>query len=508
MGKQLAVATNQSLRRSLEQSSNLRVIEQATGATFNSRYALGYVVAPSSNPHCEIRFGRRKSDNTEVVIKIRYKPHCFKSQSEELEWRHSIDFMLNLPGSPTLAKIHEVLEDQSAFYVISEKVEGLDLQKLLASQKGLTVQASRAIIQKLLEAAGHLHDNSVVHRDLKLENIMVDTGAQDICSDDWKPAAVKIIDFDCVGEWTPSSPALRDVVGTDGYLAQEAYIGQYSPQSDMFALGVIAYRFLTGKFPFHDSLFTGKHGDMRCGSPKMRQIRCSMGQTEVDWNCDIFKLDVSSKDLVQKMMSFVEKRRPSAAQALQHKWFSSKISQQARQYKGVTIAASKPQKADSSPQCGRPPKPPAIIKQDTAELGGQSPKVKSLRFALPPPEQSFPSPQRRRLQSRERDLGSPSQAPSSKEFGLRNLPGFKEIGAKDFTPKEFGPKEFGPKEFGPKEVGLKMQFSPRESNPKMFAPKVLGPKASVGACAADVRAALERPFASGGKGSWKPSCLA
>merc|ERR1719316_600405 len=74
------------------------------------------------------------------------------------------------------------------------------------------------------------------------------------------PTAVKVIDFDTLDQWTPTSPGGREVVGTDQYIAQEAYAGKYSPLSDVFAVGVIAYRLLSGRFPFHSQLFNDEPG--------------------------------------------------------------------------------------------------------------------------------------------------------------------------------------------------------------------------------------------------------
>merc|ERR1719454_316917 len=102
------------------------------------------------------------------------------------------------------------------------------------------------------------------------------------------PKSVKVIDFDTLDKWTPLSPAAKDVVGTDQYIAQEAYAGKYSPLSDMFAVGVIAYKLLSGKFPFHDEIFDDEAGENWVGSPKMLQIRRRLKVAKVDFSNSIF----------------------------------------------------------------------------------------------------------------------------------------------------------------------------------------------------------------------------
>ncbi|CAE7885348.1 CRK6, partial [Symbiodinium microadriaticum] len=84
---------------------------------------------------------------------------------------------------------------------------------------------------------------------------------------------VKLIDFDTVEEWNSTGPKSKHVLGTDQYIAPEAYEGKYSPASDIFAVGVIAYKILTGSFPYNGRLFDDKPGENWVGSPKMKEIR-------------------------------------------------------------------------------------------------------------------------------------------------------------------------------------------------------------------------------------------
>merc|ERR1712226_1119223 len=99
-----------------------------------------------------------------------------------------------------------------------------------------------------------MHACGRIHKDLKLENVMVDMNAEkgpsspglrrslrqissksQSTSSSWplgaslKTPGVKLIDFDTVTDWSPTSPKPREVLGTDGYIAPEAYEGNYSP---------------------------------------------------------------------------------------------------------------------------------------------------------------------------------------------------------------------------------------------------------------------------------------
>jgi len=292
---------------------------------FCDLYDMGKEVMPSTHSYMKVKFATRKKDGQEVVIKIRYKPQCFRSREDERSWRHNTDFLLNLPENCGVAKLYEVLEDPKAFYIVMEKVGGSDLFEALESDGKVTVDMARNILRQLLSSLSHLHVHNAVHKDLKLENVMLDcTTPRGARGSAKQPglSAVKVIDFDTLEEWTPSCPRAKDVVGTDQYISQEAYGGKYSPLSDIFATGVIAYKLLSGKFPFHDGMFDDEAGENWVGSPKMAQIRRRLKVAKVDFAHPVFRDHPEAADLVTRMLSCSELQRPTASAALEHPFLS------------------------------------------------------------------------------------------------------------------------------------------------------------------------------------------
>eukprot|EP00930_Biecheleria_cincta_P060656 TRINITY_DN4627_c0_g1_i5.p1 TRINITY_DN4627_c0_g1~~TRINITY_DN4627_c0_g1_i5.p1 ORF type:complete len:398 (-),score=68.50 TRINITY_DN4627_c0_g1_i5:82-1104(-) len=303
---------------------------------------MGKEVMPSTHSYMKVNFASRKSDHHEVVVKVRFKPNCFRSREDERSWRHNTEFLLNMPEYSGVARIYEVLEDPKAFYIVMEKVGGMDLFETLEDHGRISVDMSREVMKQLLESLVFLHAQGAVHKDLKLENVMVDTsggapktpGGSTLSPQSVKAPSggsllthqlVKVIDFDTLEEWTPSSPTAKDVVGTDQYIAQEAYAGKYSPLSDIFSTGVIGYRLLTGKFPFQDDMFDDEAGENWVGSPKMAQIRRRLKVAKVDFNRDIFAEDTQACDLIMRMLAYQENQRPTAAAALAHPWFQDNM---------------------------------------------------------------------------------------------------------------------------------------------------------------------------------------
>jgi len=317
--------------------------------SFAESYVLGVEVMPSTNPGMKILHAMRLSDSERVVVKVRDKKNSFISQEEIDEWVASTELVLNLPKSGTIAQLYEVLEDCEKYYIIMELVDGEDLCETLDCQGRLPMSDCKEIVRQIIHAVSTFHQNGCIHRDIKLENVMIQSpklkqGSKSrpsgqpvrlnsapgrIESSDAPSFAgpvVKIIDFDTIEEWKPSyggrerSATQTPILGTDQYIAQEAYEGKYSPSSDMFAVGVIAFKLITGCFPFSPTLFDAVNGENYAGSPKMRQIQEKLKQYNINWWMPPFPADNAALSFCKSLLTNNEGDRPSAEEALRHAW--------------------------------------------------------------------------------------------------------------------------------------------------------------------------------------------
>jgi len=312
---------------------------------FGEFYDLGKQVMPSFHKGMQILHATRRSDNLEVVVKVRLKNDAAGRKNRKGSWLGGAEFMLNLPPRVHIARIFDVVEDRDAYYVVMEKVSGKDLFETISGKVLLPTDEVKDIIFQILAALADLHAQGQIHRDLKLENVMIDRtlpipeSSRKVSyfpsrgspkaphSPMWAtsatPVSVKLIDFDTLEQYEAKAPkAARDVLGTNQYIAQEAYDGQYSPASDIFAAGVIGYRLLTGRYPFKSEIFDDKPGENWVGSPKMLEIRSKVCDFQIKWTYAAFESQPEAGNLLQRMLAQAARDRPSAKEALQHPWLA------------------------------------------------------------------------------------------------------------------------------------------------------------------------------------------
>jgi serine/threonine protein kinase len=118
-----------------------------------------------------------------------------------------------------------------------------------------------------------------------------------------------VMDFLC----PQGTPEPATVVGTDGYIAPEAYKGKASSKSDVFSSGVVMYGLVTGKFPFPDSVFAASTGDRIY--EKFRRAHLA-----VKWDQEVWDEMPAARAFCQKLLAFHVLDRPSSQEALEEDW--------------------------------------------------------------------------------------------------------------------------------------------------------------------------------------------
>ncbi len=138
---------------------------------------------------------------------------------------------------PNIVQIYEYHASAEELFLILEFVEGGNLRELLKEHTILPPAVASAIVVEILTGLHAAHEKGIIHRDLKLENILLSERGE-----------VKIADFGLA--MVRESPRLTldgDVVGSPNYMAPEQVTGQeVTPRTDLFALGLMLFEMLTG----------------------------------------------------------------------------------------------------------------------------------------------------------------------------------------------------------------------------------------------------------------------
>jgi len=147
---------------------------------------------------------------------------------------------------PNIIELYHAFLWKNFIILIMEYVSGGELRKYL-NDKGLALseKETRDFFIQLTDAVEYCHNKGIVHRDLKLENLLLT---------DTKSKRIKIIDFGIAGSST--SKLETSIVGSLPYMAPESLLGKasFDPSIDLWAMGVILYLLINASFPFKGKL--------------------------------------------------------------------------------------------------------------------------------------------------------------------------------------------------------------------------------------------------------------
>ncbi|KAI6777872.1 Serine/threonine-protein kinase-like protein [Emericellopsis cladophorae] len=144
---------------------------------------------------------------------------------------------------PHIARLYEVIVTESLVWLALEYCPGDELYNYLLKYGPLPIAKVQKIFAQLVGAVAYVHQQSCVHRDLKLENILFD-----------KNENVKLVDFGFTREYEGRTNQLQTFCGTICYAAPEMLKGEkYAGEKvDVWSLGIILYALLCGELPFDD----------------------------------------------------------------------------------------------------------------------------------------------------------------------------------------------------------------------------------------------------------------
>lgn len=146
---------------------------------------------------------------------------------------------------PNVVPVYDAGDADGELYIAMRYVEGADLKKLILSEKRLEPARAVALVEQAAAALDFAHENRIVHRDVKPQNILID-------SEDGSERAY-LTDFGLIKRISPDSSFTTGpyLMGTVYYMAPEQIEGKaVDGRADVYSLGCIAYECLTGSVPY------------------------------------------------------------------------------------------------------------------------------------------------------------------------------------------------------------------------------------------------------------------
>lgn len=174
-------------------------------------------------------------------------PVCLKrgpKSSDNDNLMREFYYLKEFRDHPNIIKLYEIVFMESCIYLIMDYYPRGDLFDFVTNNGKLNLNLSLKIFTQLAGAVFYIHSNGCCHRDLKLENVLLDDDGN-----------VKLGDFGFTRE-LPLKSLLRDICGTNAYMAPELIkrLPYSGIKIDIWALGIILYTLITGEMPFDDSL--------------------------------------------------------------------------------------------------------------------------------------------------------------------------------------------------------------------------------------------------------------
>ncbi|XP_023501759.1 serine/threonine-protein kinase 33 isoform X3 [Equus caballus] len=209
--------------------------------------------------------------------------------------------------------LEQVFETPKKMYLVMELCEDGELKEILDRKGHFSENETRWIIQSLASAVAYLHNKDIVHRDLKLENIMVKSSFID--ANDEMNLNIKVTDFGlAVKKQGRGEAMLQSTCGTPIYMAPEVINAHdYSQQCDIWSIGVIMYILLCGEPPFlassEEKLFELiRKGELHFEDPVWDSIS----------DC--------AKSVLKQLMKIDPAHRITAKELLDNQWLTSTAS--------------------------------------------------------------------------------------------------------------------------------------------------------------------------------------
>nr|CAD7593171.1 unnamed protein product [Timema genevievae] len=228
----------------------------------------------------------------EVAIKIIDKTQLNPGSLQKLFREVRIMKMLD---HPNIVKLFQVIETEKTLYLVMEYASGGEVFDYLVLHGRMKEKEARAKFRQIVSAVQYCHQKKIIHRDLKAENLLLDSEMN-----------IKIADFGFSNEFTPGNK-LDTFCGSPPYAAPELFQGKKydGPEVDVWSLGVILYTLVSGSLPFDGSTLR-----------ELRE-RVLRGKYRIP-----FYMSTDCENLLKKFLVLNPAKRASLENIMKDKWMN------------------------------------------------------------------------------------------------------------------------------------------------------------------------------------------
>ena len=213
--------------------NHYKIIKSLGSGGFGDTYLAQDLDLPG-NPKCVVKHLKPKSLDPIVINTAR---KLFEREADTL-------YKLG-NNSDQIPRLFAHFREGREFFLVQEYIEGQDISRELTPGKKLSESETIALVKGILEGLKVAHENNVIHRDIKPQNLMRRSSDNKIVLIDF--GAVKEIDALTTNQ--QGATTLTVAVGTPGYMPSEQSNGKPKLSSDIYAVGMVGIRALTGKDP-------------------------------------------------------------------------------------------------------------------------------------------------------------------------------------------------------------------------------------------------------------------
>ena len=199
---------------------------------------------------------------------------------------------------PSVTKILETFESENYMLIIMEYISGGNLQSFVKKRRKLGEKTAKILFRQIIQGIKYIHSRGIVHRDIKLENILLDLNN-----------IIKICDFG-VGKLIKPSTILKDQCGTPVYMAPEIIKGQgyHGFPVDIWSAGIALFIMLSGTLPFNKSKENGlEYSILNKELPKINGV------------------SEEANNLLKNILEKDPNKRYTANQILEHPWMNMNL---------------------------------------------------------------------------------------------------------------------------------------------------------------------------------------